>query len=323
MRIPDFLPPEKQGEVQFIFFKNLNYTARMRWYMLLVAVGIIVQLVLVKAFPGVVFLLCAAALNLAAGFDSRVRLEAYVPDRNWTSVDMERIHDIKKLGDRIDSWNLDALDITNGLGFIVFLLAAGAAGITAFILTSFYDSTDVALIFLLDVVILVLPLWFNGTRKVLKQGELQRKIAIIRELEQYFQLLKKENETFVPALLLARDQTGKSVPVDARFMIAFGDQPEGFYGVQAQIQMNEVQGVKYPYFYCVIAAKSGFGLQKYKGKIPANRGLTVEMQNDLSTEVIIIRLTTTKNSGYHTRTKHCKAILETALNTARLILKDY
>ncbi|NLM52901.1 MAG: hypothetical protein GX197_08810 [Firmicutes bacterium] len=36
-----FLPPEKQGQVQFLLFKGLSYTTRMRWFILLAAAGLL------------------------------------------------------------------------------------------------------------------------------------------------------------------------------------------------------------------------------------------------------------------------------------------
>ncbi|NLM52900.1 MAG: hypothetical protein GX197_08805 [Firmicutes bacterium] len=268
------------------------------------------------------FLVGAAALNLVEGFDNRIRLEKYIKDSNWTVVDMERIQEIKRLGDRIKKWNADTLDITNGLGLLIFLLAAGAAAITFFLLISLYGSAHVGLIFLLDAVILFFPLWFNGTRKVSTQDNLQRKIAIIMEMEAEFKLVKKINETFVPALLLAREQSGKSVPVDARFTVNFAGQPEGFYGLQGQIHLNQVQGTVYPYFYCVIPARKGFGLHKYVEKIPAGRNITVAFQSDGNAEVIVIRRTTTKNTGYHTKRFDRLAIFNAALTGARQILQE-
>lgn len=316
-----FLPPEKHDGLQFMFFGGLTYSARLRWYAVLVAAGLIIQVATVKALPGAFFLICAAALITVRGLSNRVPLEKLKLDRNWTAVDMQRIHEIKKLGDRIRKWDTDALDITNVLGFVFFLAAAAAAALIAFALTSYYGSTAAGLIFLLDAVILVFPLWFNGTRRIYTQDNLQQKIAIIREMEAYFRRHQAESERFVPALMLARDENGKSVPVDARFVVTFAEQPEGFYGLQAQISMNTVQGTAYPYFYCVLPAQRGYGLNRYLEKIPAGKDITVEMQSDPQTEVIVIRQTTTKNAGYFTRSHHRRAIFDTALTAARMILR--
>jgi len=124
IRLPGFPPPEKQDSVRFYVFKSLSYSARMLLYLALLAAGFLIQLLTVTPWPGAFFLLGAAALTLVVGYDSRVRLKAFSPDRKWTEADMERIYEIQKLDDRITKWNIDALDISNGLGVAVFLLAA-------------------------------------------------------------------------------------------------------------------------------------------------------------------------------------------------------
>jgi membrane protein YdbS with pleckstrin-like domain len=290
-------------------------------YILLLAAGFIIQLLMMTAWPGAIFLVCATVLNLVIGYDSRVRLKSFDIDSRWTDVDIERIYEVERLDDRITKWNTDALDISNALGVVVFLLAAAGVAVVSMLLTTLSSSMAVGIIFITDAVILILPLWFNGTRTILKQDNLRVKISIIREMELYFRTISKEGETFKPALMLARDNTGKSVPTDTRFTISFGDMPADFYGVQAQININVVQGASYPYFYCVIPAKNGFGLKEYISKIPKRNKVIIEFQNEQNAEVIVIRHTTTKNSGYHTKSNTCKSILEVALLAARLILE--
>jgi len=67
------------------------------------------------------------------------------------------------------------------------------------------------------------------------------KIDIIQDMEKYFATVRKEGEHFKPALLLARNRKGECMPKDARFTVFFDGMPADFYGVQAQININEVQ----------------------------------------------------------------------------------
>ena len=138
-------------------------------------------------------------------------------------------------------------------------------------------------------------------------------------LYELFQDLKKEGEEFRPALMLSRGQDSKTIPNDARFSVAFPGSPEGFYGLQAQINLNVVQGASYPYFYCVLAAEPGFGLSKYREKIKLAKKVICEYQEDSRAEVLVIRQYTTRKSGYHTKERQCLAILVNALQGARLI----
>jgi len=108
--------------------------------------------------------------------------------------------------------------------------------------------------------------------------------------------------------------------LDARFSVRFPHSPDGFYGLQAQINLNVVQGASYPYFYCVLAAKPGFGLASYRDKIDLPTSVICEAQKDARAEVLVIRQKTTKKSGYHTKDSRCAEILAAAVEGGRKIL---
>ncbi|MDQ2086589.1 hypothetical protein RBH29_09155 [Herbivorax sp. ANBcel31] len=322
IRLPGFPPPEKQDSVRFYVLKSITYSTRMLLYLMFMSVGFAIQIIMMNAWPGAVFLICATLLNLVQGYDSRARLKAFDVDSNWTGVDMDRIHEVEKLDDRITRWNMDALDISNGLGiFSLILVGIGVYFLSGFLRT-YIGYQEVGTIFITNVIILILPLWFNGIKRVLKQDNLRVKIDIVKKMEEHFQKVKKEGENFKPALMLARNEEDKSMPTDTRFTISFDDMPSDFYGIQAQINLNVVQGASYPYFYCVIPAKVGYGLEKYIDKIPKVGKVIVEFQIDKQAEVIVIRQYTTKTSGYHTKINSCKNILNVTLEAARIILKQ-
>ena len=119
--------------------------------------------------------------------------------------------------------------------------------------------------------------------------------------------------------MLTKGDEGESVPIDARFSIRLPNYPEGLYGLQAQINLNVVQGASYPYFYCVLAAKPGFGLSRYKEKIKLDGKIICEYQEDSKAEVLVIRQYTTKKSGYHTKAHRCAQILMVALKGGRTV----
>jgi len=322
IRIPGFPPPEKQDSVKFYVLKSLSYSTRMVIYLLFLAFGLLIQYIMMRVWPGAVFLICATVLNLVRGYDSRARLNAFEPDRQWTTVDMSRIYEIEELDEKTKKWDRDILDISNGLGVLVFVFALMGMFILSTLLMGFSRQADVGYILIADTIILIFPLWFNGTRRILTQSNLRIKIDIIKDTEQYFRTIKLEREHFKPALMLYRDKTGKSIPKDVRFTISFDGMPVNFYGIQAQININLVQGSSYPYFYCVIPAKTGFGLREYLNKIPRDRNIIIEFQHDVQAEVIVIRQYTTETSGYHTKMKSCRQILAVAVHAARMILKD-
>lgn len=323
IRLPGFLPPEKQDSVEFYFLKSLSYSNRMVSYLALVGIGFLFQIFSMKAWPGIGFLFFATLLNLIKGCDSRINLKDFYVDSNWTQVDMERINRIGDIRRKTTNWDIDMLDISNPKGCFSFVVTLGLLIFGSYVLmrTSYFN--DILGIIIIDAVILILPLWFSGIRRMMGPKKLGIKVDIIKSMEEFFRSIKQNGEIFKPALLLARDKRGASIPKDSRFTITFENMPEGFYGIQAQINLNKVEASTYPYFYCVIAAKKGFGLMNHVKNIPENEKVIVNYEEDNDAEVIVIRQYTTNSSGYHTNTTDCKRILELSLKAARGILAGH
>ncbi|MHC4088207.1 MAG: hypothetical protein ACYSU5_23830, partial [Planctomycetota bacterium] len=209
--------------------------------------------------------------------------------------------------------------ISNPLGIVSLILIGGLALLASVLLGSLANDTRVTIILATDIVIFMVPLWFSGMRFILKQPNLAIKVNIILGLYKVFETIKLEGEEFRPALMLTKGDEGESVPIDARFSIAFPNSPEAFYGLQAQINLNVVQGASYPYFYGVLAAKPGFGLSQYKEKVKLDGKIICEYQEGSQAEVLVIRQHTTKKSGYHTKDRKCTQILMVALEGGRTI----
>ena len=311
-----FPPPEKRDVVRFYLAKNLPYNPRLYLMLILLAVGFGLQILFLNAAYGALFLLAGVVLVLIKGYDSRVRIKGFSLDPNWKTVSIDKIQEIEQLRKRSRKWDYDALDISNPIGIISLILIGGLALLASFFLGSLANDLRVTIILATDIAIFMVPLWFSGMRFILKQPNLAIRVNIILDLYEVFKTTKLEGEEFRPALMLTKGDKGESVPVDARFSIAFPNSPEGFYGLQAQINLNVVQGTSYPYFYCALAAKPGFGLSQYKEKI--NHGKIIcEYQEDNKAEVLVIRQYTTKQSGYHTKDLERTQILMVALEAGR------
>ncbi len=319
LRIPGFPPPEQQDTVRFHLFKKLPYTPRMIIYLSLLVIGFILQLVFLKIIPGAVFLILAVLLTLVRGYKSKVNMNAYRANSNWAQVNMEKLNEVNSFNLKLKKWDKDGLDISNGLGCLFFILISIAIVFVYIFLRTMDVNESVVGIFFVDAVILILPLWFNGLRQVNQQELLCMKTNLVKNMEEFFQTIRRDGEHFKPALMLSRDKTGKSVPTDCRFTISFDGMPADFYGIQAQINLNDVQGTHYPYFYCVLAAKKGFGLERISKMVPVPKSIILNYEID-DAEVIVIRQYTTKTSGYHTKFNSCKAILDRALVAARMVM---
>jgi hypothetical protein len=316
-----FPPPEKRDGVRFLVAKSFPYNLRIFLALVLLAAGFVLQLLFLKPLYGAPFILAGVVLVLVKGYDSRVRLKSFSPDSQWTTVTIEKIQEIESLRRRSSKWDRDALDVSNALGVFSFLFFAALAVALSFWLGSLAKDNRVTTILLTDAALLVVPLWMTGMRYILKQPNLAIRVDIILNLFEEFQSLKEEGETFKPALMLAGKGKNGTVPVDARFSIAFPESPEGFYGLQAQINLNVVQGNSYPYFYCVLAAKPGFGLSAFKDKMALSKDVICEFQKDGRAEVLVIRQKTTRKSGYHTKDRRCAEILMDTIQAGRQIVQ--
>ena len=321
LRLFGFPPPERRDSVRFHFAKNLPYNIRISLALSLLISGFAVQLYFMKALYGALLLVIGICLVLVKGYDSRLRIKGFTQDPNWKTVPIEKIQEIEQLRKKNIKWDRDALDISSGLGVFSLILIGGAALVGALLLGELAKDRRVTTILAVDIGIIMIPLWFSGMRFIMKQPNLAIKVKMILWLHEIFQDLQKEGEEFRPALMLARGTDNKTIPEDVRFSVAFPDSPEGFYGLQAQINLNVVQGTSYPYFYCVLAAKPGFGLFKYKERIPLAKKVICEYQEDTRAEVLVIRQYTTRKSGYHTKERQCVGILSNSLEGARLICK--
>ena len=319
LRLFGFPPPEQRDVVRFYLAKNLPYNLRVNLMLILLVVGFGLQVLFMNAEYGAFFLLAGVVLVLVKGYDSRVRIKGFSLDPNWKTVSIDKVQEIEQLRKRSKRWDSDALDISNPLGIFSLILIGGLALLASVLLGSLANDTRVTIILATDIAIFMVPLWFSGMRFILKQPNLAIKVNIILGLYKVFETLKLEGEEFRPALMLAKGDEGESIPIDARFSIALPNSPEGLYGLQAQINLNVVQGASYPYFYCVLAAKPGFGLSQYKEKVKLDGKIICEYQEGSQAEVLVIRQHTTKKSGYHTKDRQCTQILMVAMEGGRTI----
>jgi len=317
-----FPPPEKRDSVKFLVAKNLAYNTRLNLMLFLFVIGFGLQILFMNPIYGAPLILTGILLVLVRGYDSRIRLKTFSIDPNWKTVPIEKIQEIEKLRQRNRKWDRDALDISNPLGSFSLIFFGGLAVVLAFVLGSLTKDSRVTLILVTDTILLAVPLWLSGMRFILKQPNLAIRVHIILKLYEEFQGFKEEGEEFKPALMLATKEEKGTVPTDVRFSIVFPDSPEGFYGLQAQINLNVVQGNSYPYFYGVLAAKPGFGLYSYRDKIKLGKGIICEFQKDQGAEVLVIRQDTSKKTGYYTKDQQCTELLEVAILGGRLICQS-
>ena len=319
-----FPSPEQRDSIRFYFAKGLAYQTRKNLILACLFAGFLLQIVTVMVWAGLPFLAVAVLLSLVKGYDSRIRLKSFKNDERWTEVSIEKLREIDAVRQKSKAWDRDSLDVTNGLGCAVFLLLMVFGTLLCIVAGLLAGDWTVTSILLPDFLVLVVPFYFTGVRWALKQGNLAVKVKLLLKLHEYFERNKIESETFVPMLLLARENGDTSIPVDVKFQIRYKLlPPDQFYGLQSTVSINLVQGTSYAYFYCVLIARSGFGLKKYQRNVKESRRVMCEYDSQANTDVLVIRHPTTKTSGYHTDDDACMEILVAAMGAARIIEEEY
>jgi hypothetical protein len=156
-------------------------------------------------------------------------------------------------------------------------------------------------------------------------------------------VLGRSGDQFIPMMETRTAEKGEGeIPTDVQLKVRFKDMPKSYYGLQAQVNINDVQGRSYPYFYCVLVAEKRVNLWPFWEEVqemrksarpkerkalffgliklerPSER-IVVEHQKQREVEVLVIRQRTTKTSGYHVSGEMALEIFRTAYGLGRKI----
>jgi len=307
-----FLSADQQAIVVFLVCKSLVYWKRMLLAFGCILVGLFLQYYLPWNFwIGIPFILAGNLFLLVRGYDNRVRFDKYAPDAAWEQIDEGKLPEVDRLVKKMKKWDRSILDASNGLGgliFIVLLIIFGGGLI--------WGTSESELFFFipsLDAAILFLPHWFTGQRSIITKPKLLLKLKFIKKLLKKMddrlklkfikKLLKKMDDRLqshqVEYFMLLKGEDSK-VPSDVKFRVKIGNQHPDFLGFYGQIVTNSVSGKRYPYFYVVLVTKKGYGLQEAFASYSPPGNIMKEYKVEEDVEVLVIRQTTTRTSGYHT-----------------------
>jgi len=303
-----FLPPTNDRTiVVFHVLPSMEYGTRMIAAFGLMAAGFAVQLGMIAVLPGVLLIAGGNLLLLVRGYDNRVDFGSLDPTAEWERVEIDRLDDLVELHKRMRKWDLSVLDITNVAGAALFLLIAATTTALAVF------SWGILRILVIDAMVLLLPHWVTGVRSILVRPKLMVRVDAVRDvLEQSAQVLAEHELN----LLMLLSGSSTKIPDDIKFKIDINDHHPDFLGLYGQVVLNEVQGRSYPYFYAVMVARRGFGLEKERYVHRAPPKVTIELNEQDKVEVLVIRQTTTKKSGYHTEPMDAGKILRFAIRVA-------
>jgi hypothetical protein len=296
--------------VVFKIWPSLAYGTRLAVSLGLIAAGIAVQVATESFLWGGLLLIVGNLFLLVSGYDNRVDFATYDPAAEWVRVELSRLEELGKLDREIRQWDISALDVTNPLGAVVFVLVA--AGMAA--LAIFFPGP--VRILVLDAAVLLLPHWVTGVRSVLRLPKLLVKVDT---LQRVLAAARAELTDHRVHLLMLLRGAGTRVPDDVKLRVDPTGKHADFLGLYGQVVLNEVQGRSYPYFYVVLVARRGFGLNDAYQQYRAPGGITSEFKLQDEVEVLVVRQTTTKTSGYHTEPWATDAILSEGLRLAKRV----
>jgi len=310
---PVALTRDQQGMVVFLLWRSLPYPVRMLLGFGCIIAGIVLQIMQAQILPGCLLVAFGNLLLLVRGYHNRVDAASYDAAAAWERVELAQVQQIKALHSRMKRWDRSAVDISNGLGgFILVLLA----GVLLLAMAAFSVPPAIRFMLVVNSVILLLPHWLTGTRRVLTQPALLIKIATYEAVLKALQADLQQHAIEFYVLL-----KGKKVrmPQDVKFRVRLVGQKEEFLGLYGQTAINTVQGSSYPYFYTVLVAKKGFGLDHLRQRTKAPSTMTLEFSQEGDVEVLVVRQTTTKTSGYHTADSVAQAIMAEGLRLAEQV----
>lgn len=298
--------------VVFKVWPSLEYNKRLLFSFALIAAGIILQTATLSLWSGLLLIIIGNALLLVSGYDNRVDFKAYDPQAEWERVEKKRLNELLRLDKNMRKWDRSILDITNGLGAIVFVLMVAFLGFTAVFFRG------MPRILAVDAMVLLLPHWLTGVRRILTQPNLVTKVTTMRHVLRAAE--ERMGKHRVDLLMLLRGTDAK-IPDDIKFKVDIEGRHPDFLGLYGQVVLNEVQGSSYPYFYVVLVARQGFGLAKAQLDHQCPRGIISELKNQGQVEVLVLRQKTTKTSGYHTKHKKCVQIFMEGLELAEQVAR--
>ncbi len=307
---PVALTRDQQGLVVFWFWRALPYPVRMLLAFGCIVAGLALQITQAQILPGCLLVALGNALLLVRGYHNRVDAARYDAAAAWERVARAQVQQIKELHGRMQRWDRSAVDISNGWGgFILVLLA----GVLLLAMAAFSVPPAIRFMLVVNSVILLVPHWLTGTRRVLTQPALLIKIATYEAVLKALQAGLQQHAIEFHVLL-----KGKKVrlPQDVKFRVRLAGQKENFLGLYGQTAINTVQGSSYPYFYAVLVAKKAFGLDRLRQRTKAPSTMTMEFSQEGDVEVLVVRQTTTKTSGYHTKDSVAQAIMAEGLRLA-------
>ncbi|MEO0124159.1 MAG: hypothetical protein ABIL69_09190 [candidate division WOR-3 bacterium] len=277
--------------------------------------GFALQLSSRNILVGLPFFIFCLLLNLIRNFTIKpIRAQKL----EWKEVTPERVEQVYKHCQRLSKIRGGAMGCVVFFIVVFFLIFFVPVLLEIFGEIIHIPDPFPIIALIIDSLIVFSGVLLSGNRSVWIPNNLDVKMPIIKRIINHPVFSKDPNLKIIPYLEIGNTKDGQ-FPNDTRILIRFKDAPQDFIGVQFQISINDVQGKKYPYCYCVIIARKSFGLFAKFKPFELER-ITIETETSSDADVIIIRQTTTKSSGYYTNEATQDYILSSSINIVKKLI---
>lgn len=293
----------------YVIFSALPKSIRMIITVPLLFIGFAIQFNY-SIILGGIFILLASLLNI---MHLATIKEHKSSTQNWERVTYDEINKVLEKMKAMKKWQGYSY---NGRSLFVFIVS---------IFAIFILSPAIALlprtgkIIALDFYLLFVPAFISGSRKVWIPADLQLKIDTLTKINTFSLMKSYPDLKTQPFLLIGKESSQSTFPLDTRLLIKFTKAPKDFIGTQIQASINKVGSNSYPYVYAVIIAKKSMNLEMNKA-FSTDKNIIFEHQAQDEMDILVIRQFTTKTSGYHTNDKVISAIVQQALATSQQLL---
>ena len=178
-----------------------------------------------------------------------------------------------------------------GLVFLVFLLAPVSLAVS---MAAF------------NFALFSVPAFFFGKVSIFVPADLDLKIPGFMTL---LNASRPADQVLTPYLRFDKDEEGRDVPEDIRFMLEPKRKPDDLVGIQFQSSINNGANGKVPYMYAVVLCRGKSGPSYEYFSRMSTKTFIVEAGGDKDYGTVVVRQKT-GGTGYHTKNADCQKLFE-------------
>jgi hypothetical protein len=150
------------------------------------------------------------------------------------------------------------------------------------------------------------PAFFFGKVSIFVPADLDLKISGFMTL---LNASRPAGQVLTPYLRFDKDEEGRDVPEDIRFMLEPKRKPADLVGIQFQSSINNGANGRVPYMYAVVLCRGKSGPTYDYFSRMSTRTFIVEAGGDNEYGTVVVRQKT-GGTGYHTRNDDCQRLFE-------------